>query len=79
LTAREVLGRKEHPLLIVDSDSTRRIAAFTTDLAPHWSGGLLDWGKKRVKLSVKKGISIEVGEQYVRFVSSLLKWLARAS
>ena len=68
--------RIEYPLLVVDSDASKRVAAFATDLAPHWCGGLVDWGKKRLRLRVKDGIWIEVGDQYVRFVSSLIRWLA---
>lgn len=74
LTAREIRRRKEFPLLI--ADSARRIACLTTDLAPHWCGGLVDWGSYRKKLRVTKEIWIEVGQAYVRFVSSLLRWVA---
>lgn len=68
----------EHPLLVIDSDPRKRIAALATDLAPHWCGGLLDWGRRRVKIQVKKGIEIEVGDLYVKFVTSLLRWLSRS-
>ena len=64
----------EYPLLVVDR--AKRTAALATDLAPHWCGGLVDWGKKRVKLPVAKGIQIEVGNLYVEFVASLVRWLA---
>jgi len=68
---------KEYPLLVIDRDPQKRIAALTTDLAPHWCGGLVDWGRRRMSLRVKDKIQIETGDLYVRFVSSLLKWLAR--
>ncbi|MBI2167528.1 MAG: hypothetical protein HYU34_04695 [Candidatus Omnitrophica bacterium] len=67
------LEEREYPLLVVDRE--RRVAALATDLAPHWSGGLLDWGRRRLTLPAHDVITIEVGETYVRFVSSLLKWL----
>ena len=68
----------EYPLLLIDRDPRKRIAALTTDLAPHWCGGLVDWGSRRLKLPVKGNISVEVGNLYVRFISSLLTWLYSA-
>ena len=76
LAARRMKDRTEFPLLVVDRNPKKRIAALATDLAPHWSGGLVDWGTRRVKIRVNKRIQIEVGGLYVRFVSSLIKWLA---
>ena len=76
LGARRIVDGKEFPLLVIDSHPHKRIAALTTDLAPHWCGGLVDWGRKRVRIKMTKKISIEVGDLYVRFVSNLLKWLA---
>lgn len=71
------LARREFPLLVISKDSSKKVAAFATDLAPHWCGGLVDWGRKRVKISIKNSISIEVGDGYVRLLSSLIRWLAR--
>lgn len=68
----------EHPLLVFDSDPRRKVAAFAADFAPHWCGGLVDWGLKPLKLRVRDKIQIEVGETYVQFVSSLIRWLAGA-
>ena len=68
---------EEFPLLIIDSNPHKRIAALTTDLAPHWCGGLVDWGRRHLKLRVNDKIQIEAGNLYVRFVSNLLKWLGR--
>ena len=73
LTAKRILDKKEFPLLTVDSH--QRIAALATDLAPHWCGGMLDWGKVHLKLPVAQGISIEVGDRYVEFIASLIRWL----
>lgn len=70
------LDRTEHPLLVIDSDQKRRVAAFTSDFAPHWCGGLVDWGGRHQKLKVNDKIHIEVGRLYIRFVSSLVRWLA---
>ena len=71
------LATSGYPLLVIDDDPHKRIAAFATDLAPHWCGGLVDWGTRRVTLPVTKQIHIEVGDRYVQLVSSLLHWLAR--
>lgn len=66
----------EYPLLAVSSDPQKRIAAFTTDFAPHWCGGMVDWGRRPVRLSVNSKIAVEVGETYVQFVSSIVRWLS---
>lgn len=67
-----------YPLLVVDSRPRRRAAALTTDLAPHWCGGLVDWGPRRFVLPVTRTIRVEVGNRYLQFVSSLVRWLAQA-
>ncbi|MCM8776308.1 MAG: glutamine amidotransferase [Candidatus Omnitrophica bacterium] len=71
-----VLDPTEYPLLVVSRDSKKRVAAFCTDLAPHWCGGLVDWGNRHIRLSVNPRIHIAVGDTYVHFLSSLLLWLA---
>jgi len=71
------LDRTEHPLLVIDRDPSHRTAAFMSDVSPHWCGGLVDWGVGRVKIRVARGIEIEVGDAYVRFLAQLLRWLAR--
>ncbi|MBI4431067.1 MAG: hypothetical protein HY587_05095 [Candidatus Omnitrophica bacterium] len=76
LTAQAIAGFEKFPLLVIEKNSVRRIAALMTDCAPHWCGGLVDWGKRRRILSVSRHIHIEIGESYVRFLSSLIKWAA---
>ena len=73
-----MLDPAEHPFLVIDSDPRKRIAALATDLAPHWCGGMVDWGCTTRKLPVRGKIFIEVGDAYIRFVSSLIRWLANA-
>jgi uncharacterized membrane protein len=63
------------PLLVVSADPKRRTAAFATDFAPHWCGGLVDWGENTMRIEVSKGNAIEVGSDYVAFVGRLLGWL----
>lgn len=67
----------EYPLLVVSGDDQMRSAAFTTDFAPHWCGGWVDWGKKRVVLPVEGSIQVEISDQYLQFGAQLLRWLAR--
>ena len=74
--AKRKFDRKEYPLLVVNKHAEIRTAAFATDFAPHWCGGLVDWGTKRCKLLVTKNIQVEIGDEYVRFVSRILNWVA---
>lgn len=70
------LETKTYPLLVTGRNSERRVAALATDLAPHWCGGLVDWGTKALKLPVTPKIQIQVGNYYIEFISSLVRWLA---
>lgn len=63
------------PLLIVGRHGRGRTAALATDVAPHWVGGLVDWGDARMCQDVAGG-SIEVGNHYARFFRQLLVWVA---
>lgn len=69
------LSKREFPLLVVHRDPAKRTAALTTDLAPHWCGGWVDWGLKRRFLPVTPAFGVEVGEKYIAFGQSLLRWL----
>lgn len=71
---RVLLSSKRHPFLVVRPNGPRT-AALATDLAPHWCGGMVDWGTMRRKLSVTSDIKIEVGNYYIDFVKSLIIWL----
>ena len=65
-----------YPLLVINSESQSRVAAFTTDFAPHWCGGLVDWGKNSKRLHVQDKIYVEVGNIYIQFAHSLFNWLS---
>lgn len=67
------LAEKEHPLLVVHDYGKGRALALTTDVSPHWVGGLVDWGRERVKID-----GSELGDKYIQFLYQLLKWLAKA-
>jgi uncharacterized membrane protein len=58
--------KEEHPLLIFGKHRLGKTAAFTTDIAPHWCGGFVDWGEARVL-----GKNLELGDHYIRFVRCL--------
>lgn len=60
------------PLLVTSPAGPRR-ACLATDVAPHWVGGLVDWGDHRVSVAMGAD-SIEVGSGYLRFFSNLIAW-----
>lgn len=62
------------PLLVVAQHGQGRTAALACDLAPHWVGGLIDWGSHRVQAQAAPGADIEVGSDYARFVEQLIRW-----
>jgi hypothetical protein len=66
----------ESPLLVVGEYGRGRTAALATDVAPHWVGGLVDWGDQRVVQQVGAGF-IDVGNWYARFFRNLLVWTGR--
>ena len=63
----------ESPLLVVGQYGRGRTAALATDVAPHWVGGLVDWGDQRVVQDVA-GETVEVGNWYAQFFRNLLVW-----
>ena len=67
-----------HPLLVTGSHGEGRAAAFTTDVAPHWVGPLVDWGLPRVAGQAPHANAIEVGGDYARFLRQLLSWVGQS-
>ncbi|UCC22965.1 MAG: hypothetical protein JSW23_02540 [Planctomycetota bacterium] len=65
------------PLLVVGSYEKGRVCAFATDAAPHWVGGLVDWGPSRVKAQGPGANPIEVGNWYAAFLANMINWTAR--
>lgn len=67
------LSEARAPLLIVREVELLggRTAALATDLAPHWSGGLTDWGSRALRI----GEDEEVGDEYAAFVANLVRWV----
>ena len=66
---------EQDPLLVIGAHGFGLTAALMTDLAPHWVGGLVDWGDaERVRARAPGSWQIEVGNLYSQFVANLLAW-----
>ncbi len=65
------------PLLVIGSHGNGRVAAFTSDVAPHWVGGLVDWGSGRVTACADGGNFIEVGDWYAKLFSQMIRWTGK--
>ena len=61
-------------LLVVGAFGRGRTAAFTSDVAPHWVGGLVDWGDGRLIARAPGAEAIEVGSGYAAFFTQLIRW-----
>src|SRR5690606_25538005 len=70
----ETAVKSTHPLLAVSRYGKGRTAALATDVAPHWVGGLVDWGPGRVTAAAEGADGIEVGDLYARFLRQLIDW-----
>jgi uncharacterized membrane protein len=71
----EFLPQDQDPLLVLGAHGAGRTAALMTDLAPHWVGGLVDWGDSdRVTAQAPGSWQIEVGNFYAQFIANLLAW-----
>ncbi len=66
------LSDHEDPLLVVGECKKGNVLAFTTDIAPHWVGGLVDWGVQRIRY-----LETEIGNHYIKLLSQMLYWLAK--
>ncbi len=64
------------PLLVTGALGQGRVAAFTSDVAPHWVGGFVDWGDSRVSACADGAHPVEVGNWYARFFHQLIRWTA---
>ena len=64
------------PLLVVGGFGAGRTAAFTSDVAPHWIGPMVDWGEARVTAQAAGADAVEVGSRYAQFFQQLLSWVS---
>ena len=62
------------PLLVVGEYGAGSVAAFASDVAPHWVGGFVDWGEQRISAQAEGSDEVEVGSDYARFFSRLVEW-----
>lgn len=78
---RQWIGHIEEtlPLLVVGQHGAGRTAALMTDVAPHWVGGLVDWGDGRVAAQAAGADPVEVGNLYAQFVQQLVSWTLRVN
>ncbi len=68
--------KQAYPLLILGAYGRGRVAVFATDAAPHWVGGLVDWGNKRVTAQHPGANQIEVGNWYAKLLANIINWTA---
>jgi uncharacterized membrane protein len=69
---------EQDPMLVIGAHRAGRTAALMTDLAPHWVGGLVDWGDgERVTAQAPGSWQIEVGNLYSQFIANLLAWTGK--
>ncbi len=66
--------KSRDPYLVFGSYGAGRTAALSSDLAPHWVGGFVDWGDERIRIE-HDGRNVEVGSNYVQFATDLIRWL----
>ena len=66
------LSDHEDPLLVIGEYKKGNVFALTTDIAPHWVGGLVDWGDDRIRR-----LDAEIGNYYIKFLSQMLYWLGK--
>lgn len=68
----------QYPMLVLGAHGKGRTTALMTDLAPHWVGGLVDWGdSERVTANAPGSWEIEVGNFYSQLVLNLLAWTGK--
>jgi hypothetical protein len=68
-----------YPMLVVGKYGRGRTVALATDVAPHWVGGLVDWGQSRITQHLPNGGSVEIGSDYAKFFAQLLRWVGAMS
>ncbi|MDD5066586.1 MAG: glutamine amidotransferase [bacterium] len=64
----KIMLKKPVPLVIKNFFGKGVSIACLTDLAPHWCGGLVDWGSRRLGLA-----HVEIGDMFILFVQLLLE------
>lgn len=65
------------PLLVIGNFGLGRVCAFASDVAPHWVGGLVDWGDSRISVRAEGANQREVGNWYAAFFEGLIRWVMK--
>jgi uncharacterized membrane protein len=65
---------KADPLLVAGTHGKGRVTAYASDAAPHWVGGLVDWGDARISACGVGANPVEVGNWYARFFYQMIRW-----
>ena len=69
---------EKFPFLVANEVGRGRVAAFASDVAPHWIGGMVDWGTPRIfqELPERLGddLFVEIGCHYAQFFAQLVRW-----
>ncbi len=65
------------PLLVIGNYGKANVAAFTSDVAPHWVGPLVDWGDTRITAKAQGSAEIEVGNWYVQLFINIVRWVCK--
>ena len=71
------IEQKTSPLLVVGSFGRGKVAAFASDVAPHWVGPLVDWGDERITTQANKATQIEVGNWYAQLFTNMIRWVSK--
>lgn len=71
------LSQHTDPLLVLGKHGAGRVAAFASDVAPHWVGGFVDWGEARVSAQADGAGDVEVGNWYAEFFTRLVCWAGK--
>ncbi len=73
----ELSELRNSPLLVTGAFGNGNVAAFASDVAPHWVGPLVDWGDKRITAKAKGGNEIEVGNWYAQLFINIIRWISK--
>jgi uncharacterized membrane protein len=70
------LDEKENPLLVIGTYGDGRGIAFTCDPTIHGVGPFVDWGKPTI-VTLRNGTTRQLGENYVKLITNMIKWAAK--
>ncbi|OGS37254.1 MAG: hypothetical protein A2293_15890 [Elusimicrobia bacterium RIFOXYB2_FULL_49_7] len=71
------IEKEKAPLLTLGQFGLGKTAAYASDAAPHWSGGFVDWGTKRIAAQAPGAEEVEIGNAYVEFFTRLIRFVSK--